>query len=199
MEKAIGQLVQYFNQFLPLGQDEIDALSNRVQIRKIKRRQFVLQEMDVCRHYNFIVSGCLKLYGVDYDGKEHNLQFAIENDWITDIGSFHSEKPSRLYIEAMEPALILQLSKPALLELYTAFPKFDRNFRVLIEDKFVELQDRLLQNISLTAEQRYQQFLNNYPEIANRIPNTQIASYLGITPEFLSKLRKEIQHKNRTS
>lgn len=163
--------------------------------RKIKRRGFVLQQGDVCRHFTFVVSGCLKMYAVDKSGKEHNLQFVAENDWITDLGSFYSEKPSGVYIEAMEPSVILQIKHPDLLHLYTNYHKFDRNFRIIIEQKYIELQNRVLQNISSTANERYQSFLEQYPHLSNRLPNTQIASYLGITPEFLSKIRKDLTHK----
>lgn len=192
---AINQLIAYFDRYLSLNDQEKEELSIRCQERSVKRRQFILQEGDVCRHYNFVVEGCFKMYGVDAKGGEHNIQFAAENDWITDIGSFHSGKPSKLYIEAMEPGLILRIEKPGLLFLYENYPKFDRNFRVVIEDKFVELQNRVLQNISSSAEERYLSFLEQYPHLSNRLPNTQIASYLGITPEFLSQLRKRIQQK----
>ena len=168
---------------------------NRVIEKNIKRKQFILQEGDVCRHYSFVVSGCFKMYGVDTSGKEHNIQFAAENEWISDIGSFHSEKGSRLFIEAIEPSVILQLEKSNLIYLYTHDPKFNRTFRVIIEDKFVELQNRVLQKISSTAEERYLSFLDQYPQLSNRLPNTQIASYLGITPEFLSKIRNHISQK----
>ena len=142
-----------------------------------------------------MVEGCLKMYGVDNNGYEHNLQFAAENDWIADIGSLHKERPSQLYIEAIEPSLILQIARKDLWHLYNNYPKFDRNFRVIIENKFVELQNRVLQNISSTAQERYETFLEQYPDLSNRLPNTQIASYLGITPEFLSKIRNERRHK----
>jgi CRP-like cAMP-binding protein len=131
------------------------------------------------------------MYAVDKKGIEHNLQFAIENDWIADLGSLHTEKPSQLHIEAIEPTIVLQLSKVDLWHLYTHFPKFDRNFRVIVENKFVALQDRLLQTISATAYDRYEAFLQDYPSLSKRLPNTQIASYLGITPDFLSKIRKD--------
>ena len=190
-----NNLLQYFDSYLPLDEHEKEALLDRVAERTIKRRQFILQHGDVCRHYTFVVSGCFKMYGVDKNGSEHNIQFAAEDDWISDIGSFHSEKASSLYIEAMEPATILQIEKKNLIYLYTNYPKFDRNFRVIIENKFVELQNRVLQNISSTSEERYLSFLDQYPTLSNRIPNTQIASYLGITPEFLSKIRNQISHK----
>ena len=151
----------------------------------------ILQEGVICRHYSFVVEGCMKMYGVDNKGVEHNIQFAAEKDWIADIGSFHSDKPSKLFIEAIEPSVILQIEKPDLYFLYRSISKLDRIFKVIIENKFVELQNRVLQNISSTAQERYQAFLEQYPQLALRIPNTQIASYLGITPEFLSKIRSE--------
>lgn len=186
----VQPLLTYFDSYLALNEEEWAQLSGRVVERRIKRRQFVLQQGDVCRHYTFVVAGCLKLYGVDKKGTEHVLQFAAESDWISDIGSFHAERPSQLYIEAIEPAVILQLEKPDLIYLYRHYPKFNLNFRVIIEDKFVELQQRVLQNISSTAEERYRSFLSQYPGLATRLPNTQIAAYIGITPEFLSKIRK---------
>jgi CRP-like cAMP-binding protein len=187
-----NQLISYFDQFLPLESNEKKALEERASLRRVKRRQFILQEGDVCRHYHFVCEGCFKMYYVDLKGTEHNIQFAAENEWITDIGSFHSEKPSQLYIEAMEASEIIRIEKQDLLYLYTQFPKFDRNFRVMIENKYVALQNRLLQNISIPAQERYLRFLKQYPHLSNRLPNTQIASYLGITPEFLSKIRKEL-------
>ncbi|SHL41806.1 Crp/Fnr family transcriptional regulator [Flavobacterium chilense] len=185
----IQQLILHFENYLPLNDTEKEELNKRIIEKRVKRRQFILQESDVCRHYNFVASGLFKMYAVDKNGTEHNIQFASENEWITDIGSFHSDKPSHLYIEAIEPSVILQIEKKNLLFLYTHFPKFDRNFRVIIENKFIELENRVLQNISSTAEERYQTFLGQYPNLSNRLPNTQIASYLGITPEFLSKIR----------
>jgi CRP-like cAMP-binding protein len=131
------------------------------------------------------------MYAVDAAGKEHNLQFVAENDWITDLASFYAEKPSKVYIEAIEPTSVLQINHEDLLELYINYHKFDRNFRIIIEQKYIELQNRVLQNISATAEERYRYFMKQYPGLASRLPNTQIASYLGITPEFLSKIRKE--------
>ncbi len=191
----IEKLITHFKAYLPLNEEEIKELSDRISIRKIKRRQFLLSEGEKCKHYNFVVNGCFKMYKVDPAGKEHNLLFASENEWVTDIGSFHSEKPSELYIEAIEPSIIIQIKKEDLLFFYENYPKFDRNFRVIIEDKFVDLQNRLLQTFSSTAEERYLSFLDQYPHLLQRLPNTQIASYIGITPEFLSRIRKELSRK----
>ena len=187
---SIAKLKQHFDNYFPLNAEEVGVLSSFFTERSIKRRQFVLQQGDVCRHFTFVVSGCLKMYAVDKNGKEHNLQFIAENDWATDLSSFYSEKASLLYIEAIEPTIVLQAKHDDILHLYIHYHKFDHNFRVIIEQKYIELQDRVLQNISSSAEERYEYFLKRYSDLANRIPNTQIASYLGITPEFLSGIRK---------
>ncbi|HHC79906.1 MAG TPA: Crp/Fnr family transcriptional regulator [Flavobacteriia bacterium] len=188
-------IIKHFSNYSPLSDSEISELKSKLIEKKVKRRQFILQEGDVCKHYTFVVSGCFKMYKVDDKGQEHNLQFAIENGWIADIGSFHTDKPSELYIEALEQSIVLQISKPDLIYLYSHYPKFDRNFRVLIENAFISLQKRVLQNISSTAEERYLYFLKSYPNLFNRISNVQIASYIGVTPEFLSKIRKSIATK----
>ena len=188
---TIQPLLECFKNYLPLNGEETKLLAERVTQRQIKRRQMILQEGFVCKHYTFVEKGCFKMYGVDEKGNEHNISFAAENDWIADLGSFYSEKPSKLFIEAIEPSVILQIEKQDLLFLFMNVPKFDRNFRVIIEEKFIELQNRLLQNFSSNANQRYADFLEQYPQLALRLPNTQIASYLGITPEFLSKIRGE--------
>lgn len=191
---SIDLLFASFDNYLPLDPTEREDLAQRVIERKIKKRQFILQENDVCKQYTFVAEGCFKKYHVDKKGSEHNLQFAAENDWIMEIDSFYSEKPSRVYIEAIEPSTILQIAKKDLLYLFSHNPKFDRNFRVIVENRFVQLENRILQAISSTAEERYLTFLNQYPHLSSRLPSTQIASYLGITPEFLSRIRKNLAH-----
>lgn len=189
---TIDTLIDYFNNFLPLNDVEKSVLEEVFKERTVKRRQFILQEGDVCRHNTFVVEGCFKMYMVDPRGKEHNLQFAIENWWIGDIGSFHSEEPSRLYIEALENSVILQIKKEDQLKLFVDCPKFNRIFRTFTENALVSAQIRILQNISSTAEERYLDFVDRYPHFFNRISNVQIASYLGVTPEFLSTIRKKL-------
>ena len=188
-------LIDSFKKIFPLSSQEREALISRFSERRIKRRGFILQQGDVCKHFTFIVSGCFKMYAIDQAGKEHNIQFAAEGDWIADLASFYSEKPSGVHIEAIEPAVILQIKHDDLLDLYIGYHRFDRHFRIIVETKYIELQNRVLQNISVTAEQRYLNFLDQFPDLANRLPNTQIASYLGITPEFLSKIRKALVHR----
>jgi CRP-like cAMP-binding protein len=191
----INQLFSNFTNYLPLNEQEKDDLAQRVTERRIKRRQFILQEGDLCNHYTFVVEGCFKIYHIDKKGNEHNLQFVAENDWIMELDSFYSQRPSRVYIEAIEPSAIFQIKRADLYYLFTNHPKFDRNFRVIVENRYVELENRVLQSISSTAEERYLSFLQQYPQLSLRLPNKQIASYLGITPEFLSKVRKEIVKK----
>jgi CRP-like cAMP-binding protein len=185
-------LIDYFEKFLTLSEDEKSFLEEKFKLRKVKKRQFILNEGDICKHNTFVVEGCFRMYLVDNKGKEHNLQFAVENWWIGDIGSFHLEEPSKLYIEAMENSIILQIEKPDQLKLFVDFPKFNRIYRVFTENALVSNQRRILQIISSTAEERYLDFVKRYPDFFNRISNVQIASYIGVTPEFLSKIRKEI-------
>jgi CRP-like cAMP-binding protein len=192
---SVQQLIGYFKHLFRLDDKECEEITNRLSERNIRRNQYILQEGDVCRHFTFVVAGCLKMYAVDKNGKEHNLQFAAENDWITDLSSFYLEKVSNVFIEAIERSEILQIKHDDLLYLYVHYHKIDHNFRVIIEQKYIELQNRVLQNISSTAEERYTTFLQQYPNLSNRLPNTQIASYLGITPEFLSKIRREISNR----
>jgi len=190
-------IVKHFEKYLPLTEIESEVLLTRLNERKLKRKQYILQEGDICKSFTYVVKGCLKMYGVDQSGGEHNLLFAAEDDWITDLDSLHKEKPSNLFIEAVEPTTVLQISKGDLWYIYTNHPKFNRLFRVIIEDKYIELQNRLLQTFSIAASDRYEKFLHQYPNLSSRLPNTQIASYLGITPEFLSKIRNERINKSR--
>jgi CRP-like cAMP-binding protein len=151
-----------------------------------------MQAGEICRHYTFVVQGVLRMYGVDPAGKEHNILFSAEGDWIADISSFHATRPGVSNIQALEPSEIIQIEQQDLYFLYINIPKLDRIFKVVTEEKYVELQDRLFQDISSTAQDRYKYFLEKYPHLGSRLPNTQIASYLGITPEFLSMIRKEL-------
>ncbi len=185
-------LIDYFEKLLPLDEEEKSIVEEAFKERRVKRRHFILQKGDVCKHHTFVVEGCFRMYMVDEKGKEHNLQFAIENWWITDIGSFYSEEASRLYIEALENSTVLQLKKEDQLKLFDDNIKFNRIFRVLTENALVSAHRRILQNISSTAEERYLDFLKRYPHFFNRISNVQIASYLGVTPEFLSTIRNKI-------
>lgn len=191
-QASVEPLLNYFDRLMPLDKEEKELVIEKFHPRLFRKRQYVLQEGDVCTQFYFVVRGCLRMYKIDDKGSTHILQFAAENYWVNDLGSFHGLKPSALNIDALEDTVVLQISRDDLITLYTEAPKFHRIFRVLVENSFIRLQERLLQNISSTAEERYQSFLEIYPHLVNRLSQVQIASFLGITPEFLSRLRNRI-------
>ena len=191
-QASIEPLLDYFDRLIPLNKEEKELVTEKFHPRLYRKRQYVLQEGNICTQLNFVVRGCLRMYKIDEQGASHILQFAAESYWINDLGSFHSEKASELNIDALDDTMVLQINRKDLISLYLQASKFDRIFRVLIENSFVSLQKRLLQNISSTAEERYQSFLETYPHLVNRLSQTQIASFLGITPEFLSRLRSKL-------
>lgn len=184
-------LLDYFQKLIPLNAMEKELVTSLFKSRLYRKRQYILQEGDACNHFNFVVRGCLRLYKVDDKGNTHIINFAAENWWMSEIGSFHSRKPSEMNIDALEDTIVLQISYEDLISLYKQAPKFDKIFRVLIENSYVSLQKRMLQNISSTAEDRYLSFIQNYPHLTNRLPQNQIAAFLGITAEFLSRLRNK--------
>lgn len=190
------QLLAYMTAAFPLNEKETEEVYSLFTERKIKRRGYLLQQGDICKHFSFVISGCFKMYAIDQAGKEYNLEFAIENEWITDLSSFYSEMPGSVFIEAIEPCTVLQISRPNLIYCYEYYWKFNSIFRIITERKYIQLQNRTLQNISVTAEERYVNFTKQFPKLVGRLPNTQIASYLGITSEFLSKIRKDLAHKH---
>jgi len=185
-------LFAHFESYLPFTEEEKLLVSKRVSWQKLKRREYIIQAGEICRHYTFVVNGILRMYVTDNEGKEHNILFASEGDWISDIDSFHAVQPSQSSIQALEPSKVIQIAQQDLYHLYINIPKLDRIFKVVTEEKYVEIQSRVFHTISSTGQQRYLAFLERYPKLANRLPNTQIASYLGITPEFLSMIRKEL-------
>lgn len=196
---AVLQLLEYFNKLIPLNTAEMELVRSSFIPRRFRKKQMVLQEGEVCTQFYFVAEGCLRMYKVDEKGLTHVLQFAAENQWILDLGSFHAVQPSELNIDALEHTLVLQINRDDLIALYLRAPKFDRIFRVLLENSYVLLQERLLQTISSTAEDRYQRFLNGYPHLIHRLSQIQIASYLGITPEFLSRLRNRASSASKTA
>lgn len=189
IQSATEPLLDYFQKIIPLQSDEQQLVIDLFKPRLYRKRQYVLQENDICNQCNFIVRGLLRMYKVDRDGNTHIIQFASDKWWIMDLGSFHGRMPSELSIDALEDTMVMQISYDNLLTLYTQAPIFHRIFRVLIENSFVSLQKRLLLNISSSAEEKYLSFLQTYSHLNNRLPQTQVASFLGMTPEFLSRLR----------
>lgn len=176
---------------ITLNKEEIDYFLSLLQIKNIKRKDFLLRVNEICKTENFITKGCLRTYTIDNNGTEHILMFGVENWWVGDLYSFLTQLPATLFIDALEDTEVLQITKENLEKLYEKVPKFERFFRVIIQNAFIAQQQRINQNLSFTAEERYQFFIQKYPLLEQRISQKQIAAYLGITPVFLSMLRKK--------
>jgi len=189
---AVQPLIDYFDSLLPLTNEEKELVISKFHPHLYRKRQYALQHGDICQHFHFVVRGCLRLYKVDLEGAVHVLQFATENYWILDLSSFHRLKPSQLDIDALEDTVVLRITHGDLIDLYNKASKFHRIFRVLLENHFMQQQERIAQLFSSTAEERYQSFLEDYPHLQNRLAQVQIASYLGVTPEFLSRIRSKM-------
>lgn len=174
-----------------LTRDEQEIFTAHLQSRKIKRKQFLLTDGDICKHSAFVTSGCLRGYTVDKGGIEHVLSFAPPDWWIADMYSLLSQKPGILNIEALEDTEVLLLSKANQEKLYQQIPKFEHFFRILTENSLVASQQRLIDGLSLTAEERYNNFCKRYPTLIDHLPLKQIASYIGVTPEFFSRMRNK--------
>lgn len=185
-------ILQSISKHISLSEEEQALFTAMLQPRKLKRRQVLLQEGSICRHSAFVVEGCLRGFTVDKNGYEHVLNFAPPGWWMADMYSLITQKPGALNIEALEPSEVLLLSKQDQEMLYQQVPKFERFFRILIENALVSNQQRLLDNLSMTAEERYRDFCARYPSLVDCVPQKHIASYIGITPEFFSKMRSEL-------
>jgi CRP-like cAMP-binding protein len=189
---TVQPLLEYFDHLIPLSKEEKELVRGKFHPHLFLKKQFALQHGDTCQYFDFVVRGCLRLYKVGDDGVYHILQFAIENHWISDLASFHKKIRSTFDIDALEDTVVLRISHSDLIDLYVKAPKFDRVFRVLLENHFMQQQERIGQLFSSTAEERYQSFLDNYPHLLNRLSQVQIAAYLGVTPEFLSRIRSRM-------
>jgi CRP-like cAMP-binding protein len=159
--------------------------------KKLKRKELLIMKGQVARYTNFIVKGCLRNYEIDEKGGMHIAYFAMEDWWISDLHSFLTQTPSHSFVDAIEESELLCLSKENYELLFERVPKFERFFRILHQNAYVAQRNRIMDGISLTAEESYQKFVTNYPQFNNRIPQKQIAAYLGITPEFLSMIRSK--------
>lgn len=185
-------LKQNIASHISLSEHETEAFCNLFQQQVIKKKSFLLREGEVCRFEGFVTKGLFRVYHIDQNGFEQILYFAIENWWVTDIDSFTNEKPSQLYIEALEDSTVLLISKKNKEFAYANLPQIEKLFRVMTQKTHVALQRRMIDNLSKTADQRYLDFMEKYPTIYSRLTNLQIAAYLGISHEFLSKIRKKL-------
>lgn len=191
------RLRQHLERRVALSDREYETIHSFFTPRRLRKRQFLLQEGEVCRQLAFVLDGCLRAYTVDAKGEEHILQFAIEDWWISDLESYLGGTPSRQTIDALQDSEILLLDVRARDALMAAVPAMERFFRLLLEANYVATRRRIAETLSVSAEDRYLSFLTTYPSLAEQLPLGQIASYLGITPQSLSRIRKELATKKR--
>lgn len=184
-------ILKNISRHINLTKEEEDYFKSILKHRVLRKRQYLLQAGDVCRYENYIIKGCLRAYTVDNKGEEHIAMFGMEDWWISDLYSFLTETPATQHIDALEDSEVFSIEKKDLENLYKEVPKFDRLMRILLQNAFVTNQNRILASISQTAEEQYLAFIQKYPSLEQRVPQHQIASYLGITPETISRIRKQ--------
>ncbi len=188
-------LLKNISRHIQLDKAETDFFVSILQVKKLKRKAFLLTPGEICKTENFITKGCLRTYTIDENGFEHILMFGIEDWWAGDLHSFLTESPATYFIEALEDTEILQYTKTNLDILFVKVPKFERYYRIMLQKSIVALYQRIDQNLTYSAEERYLNFINKYPQLQQRLPQKQIAAYLGITPIFLSMIRRKLAQK----
>jgi CRP-like cAMP-binding protein len=192
----IELLLKYVGRYIDLSDKEVSILIEHAKVQDYLKGQFIVQQGDICKYESYVVSGCAKTFFIDQDGNEHVVMFAIENWWTADLGSFIAQQPADFNVQCLEKTKVAQFSYESLEQLYAQIPKLERFFRIIIQNAFVASQKRVVRNLSLSAKERYIIFLKQYPDIEQRVPQYLIASYLGITKQFLSKIRAELIMKN---
>ena len=178
--------------FSPLDLEFFDSL---LQYKKVPKKTFLLQEGEICQFEAYILKGCIRTYHIDGAGAEVTLQFAVEDWWVSDITSFQNQTAGLVYIETLEDCELLILTPETKEKLLEKVPGFERMFRLMVQRNLAQLQERLFRTISTTAVEKYLDFINRYPAIPQRVAQHYIASYLGFSPVFLSKVRKKLSEK----
>ena len=190
------KLIKYVQNFVTLTDEEVSLFISDFQERKIKKRQFIVQPNFICKDRFFVIKGAFRTYAIADDGQEHTIQFAIENWWASDFKSYIYQHPATLYIVALEDSVILQLEYEKEQELKRINHKFETFFRIMAEKGLAFEHRRIIFNLTHSAEARYENFLLNYPNLVQRVPQYALASYLGMTPVFLSKIRNKAARKS---
>lgn len=184
-------ILQNISKHITLTDEEKDYFISILQPKKLRRRQYLVQAGEPCRYECFINKGCLRQYYIDAKGLERILSFAIEDYWMSDMYGLITGQPALTNIDALEDCELILIDKNAFEELLIRVPKFERFFRIILQRAFVSHQRRIIENISLQADERYCRFVERYPALEQRLPQKQIAAYLGITPESLSRIRRQ--------
>ena len=177
---------------LSISDADFEQFTKPFYHRKIAKKQFLLRAGEICKFEGFVIKGCLRVYYLDEQGQERILYFAIEDWWITDIDSFTNNRPSILNIEALEDSEVLLITQPYKEALYQQIPMVEKLFRIMTQKTHVALQRRMISALGKTADERYLEFIEKYPQLEQRLTQLQVASYLGISHEFLSKIRKKL-------
>ncbi|WDF63665.1 Crp/Fnr family transcriptional regulator [Flavobacterium sp. KACC 22763] len=182
-------LIKHIQDRVELSEEEANLFVSNFKIKKIKKRQFIVQPDFVAKYRNYVVEGALRAYVVNDEGQEHTIAFAIEDWWISDYNSYIYQQPATMFVMALEDAVLLQIDFETEAKLKMANPKFETFFRITAERTAAFFQRRIITNLTSSAEERYDKFINQFPLIANRVPQYALASYLGMTTEFLSKIK----------
>jgi len=190
--KPIDKLILHLRESITLTNEEEDIIIKSFKQKRLKKKEILLFAGDVSSHMRFISEGCLRSYYMDEEAREHIIQFGIENWWINDLYSYLTKSPAREFIQALENSVVLQIHRDTLNALFEQVPTMERFFRFKFEKAYVALQGRTISTMSKPAEERYLEFRSKYRDIEQSVPQYMIASYLGITPEHLSNIRKNL-------
>lgn len=185
-------LINQIKRHVSLTTEDEELLTSKLSYRNCLKGQYLVQQGEICHYEFFIVSGTTRTFYLDENGQEHIVMFAIEEWWTSDMASFTKQIPADYHIQCLENTKIIQFSPALKEELFTAIPQLERFFRKILERALVSSQNRIVRNFSMNARERYLYFSKHYPTIEQRIPQYMIASYLGITKEFLSKTKSQI-------
>ncbi len=184
-----------FDEIILLNDEEFDLCKTLFQPKKVRKKQYLLQEGEVCRHTIFVERGLLRSFTIDNKGNEHILQFAMEGWWLGDLYSFFTGEPGMYNFEALEESEVLMITRPNWDMLLERVPKLERFFRILIQNNLIATQRRLIGTFSETADVKYEKLMKTFPDCFQKVPQHMIASYLGITRETLSRIRKQLATK----
>ena len=189
---TLSLLKQNIKNLVEMSDEDIDLFTSYFKSKKIKKKDFLLREGNVFSFEGFVVDGCFRVFTIDEKGNENTLYFAATDWWLMDIDSFMNQTASKLNIQALEDSKVLLINRTNKISLYETIPSVEKLFRVMFQKALVAWQRRLVSNHCQTAKERYQIFIETYPHIATKLTDKQIASYLGITHEFMSKIKKNI-------
>jgi CRP-like cAMP-binding protein len=189
LETDLAVLREHLAKYVPIEDADVTALARGMTPVSFAKGDFLLKPGQPCQVQWFVTQGVLRAFYEDAQATEHNVQFAIEQWWTADLGGFFKNQPAELHIQALESGRALALQAEYQEELLGNHPIFERFFRLIVQNAYAQAQRRILATLSLTAEQRFEQFLKRYPGLIHRIPQYHIASYLGVTPEFFSKMK----------